>query len=90
MKLFCKSRFTEDGTLLLGTQSNPERVQEDAISRARYWARDCRGAKSFTLLDFHHTTYSGIRVSNVTGYSRFRVQYFSTATEGEHSVEVPA
>ncbi len=39
-------------------------------------------AKSYTITSLRHTTFDGASVDHETGYSRFAVQYFSTAKEG--------
>lgn len=71
----------KEETLRLGTQTNVGLTQKNAEWKAHVWAP--KKAKSFTIINFHHTDYHGMTVNEETGYSRFEVQYFTTKKEGK-------
>ncbi len=82
-----QARQTNDGTLVLGLQTNPDCVEQNALWKANAWAKDLPKAKSFTILSRTNTDYHGNTVVGaVTGYGKIVVQYFSTLKEGAHPV----
>ena len=80
MKIKCAG-IGSDGFLYLSTQTNPGKVLETAHFKARAWA--LKKAKSYTIFDIVHTDYHGIKTDRETGYSSFKVSYYTTIKEGE-------
>jgi hypothetical protein len=71
-------RVMRTNTLTLSIQANREDIGRDFQSKLRAWSP--AWAKSFHLVRFEHTDYSGRSVAAPTGYARFEVEYRSNLT----------
>ena len=72
-----------DGCAHLGVQTNPDKVWEAAHRLAKTWKPG--KAKSYRLA-LMHTDYNGRLSDDVTGYASIKVEYYTTVSEGTHSI----